>query len=133
KPMIMGRKTYDSLPGALKGRTHIVISRNAVPKENTETLRFVVTIEAAIALGKKIAQRDNVDEICVIGGGEIYRQTMPLIDRLYRTSVHKDYEGDTFFPQFDWDEWNIALEDKHESEGDRPAFTFYTLERKTGS
>lgn len=130
--MIMGRKTFDSLPGALKGRDHIIISRSTSQADVSQHIHYRKTIENAIALGKEIAAKDNVDEVFIIGGGEIYRQTMPLIDNLYLTQLHCDYEGDTYFPEIDWNEWDIKEKTKHpaDPEKDRPAFTIYTLERK---
>ncbi|GJL86208.1 MAG: dihydrofolate reductase [Micavibrio sp.] len=127
-PMIMGRKTFESLPGVLKGRTHIVISRDGY--DHPEAIG-ATSLEEAIEKGKELAQRDGQDEVFIIGGGEIYKQTLSIIDRLYLTLVHQQYEGDTYFPEFDWGEWNIASADKHEgsSEGE-PAYTFFTLERK---
>ena len=132
KPMIMGRKTYDSLPGELKNRMHIIISRSADPANDTDTRRYVTSIDNAVALGREIAENDNVEEVFVIGGAEIYTQTLPMIDRLYLTIVHRDYDGDAHFPEFDWDEWDTVFEEEHEAETDknRPAFTLYTLERK---
>lgn len=145
KPMIMGRKTFESLPGMLPGRAHIVVSRSAgtqgtpLGKSNNDAhpspnLHYVRSIEDGRALGEEIAAENGADEIFIIGGGEIYRQTLPLIDRLYLTIVHQDYEGDTFFPEFNWNDFTITREDRHDassdSGGDQPAFTFFTLERK---
>lgn len=127
KPMVMGRKTFESLPGVLKGRTHIVITRGDYTHEEATSVK---SLEDAIALGKNLAEKDGQDEIFIIGGGEIYRQSMPLIDRIYLTVVHKNYNGDTFFPEFDWDEWHISEETKHDADGNTPAFTIFTLDRK---
>ena len=137
KPMVMGRKTYDSLPGPLKGRVHIVVSRSADPAQDGEEdgteVYYRTSLEDGIALGREIAARDGVDEAFIVGGGEIYRQTMDIIDRLYLTVVHQDYEGDTHFPEFDWGDWENTWEEKHEASSndgrDTPAFTFYQLER----
>lgn len=127
KPMLMGRKTFESLPGVLKGRTHIVITRGDYTHAEAISVK---TLEDAITMAKTLAEKDGEDEVFVIGGGEIYKQTMPLIDRIYLTIVHQDYEGDTYFPEFDWNDWNITHEDKHEARADTPAFTFFTLDRK---
>lgn len=125
KPMIMGRKTFESLPGALKGRTHIVISRSGFEHPDAVT---APSLEAAIEMARGIAQNDNQDEVFIIGGGEIYKQSMNIIDRLYLTIVHQDYDGDTQFPEFNRNDWEIVSEEKHEG---NPAFTFYTMERKS--
>lgn len=127
KPMVMGRKTFESLPGVLKGRSHIVVTRSDFNHPEAITMH---SLEDAIEKAKEIAGNDNQDEAFVIGGGEIYKQTMPLIDRLYITVVHKKYEADTYFPEFDWDEWDINHKDRRDAEGDTPAFTFFTLDRK---
>lgn len=153
KPIIMGRKSYESLGKPLPGRANIVISRSfdqlpenaptatygtmeSAPANTNETtesappppmLYYMKSIESGIECAKDIAQKDGIDEIFITGGGEIYKQTMPLIDRLYLTIVHRDYEGDTLFPEFDWNEWNITAEVKHDGD---PAFTIYTLDRK---
>ena len=127
KPMIMGRKTFESLPGVLKGRMHIVITRGDFQHAEAVTVH---SLEEAIELAKNTAQKEGQNEVFVIGGGEIYKQSMALVDRIYLTVVHKEYDGDTFFPEFDWDEWTIAAEDRHAAEGDTPAFTFFTLERR---
>ncbi len=123
-PMIMGRKTFESLPGVLKGRTHIVISRSGY--DHPEAIG-AKTLEEALTKGKELARQNGRGEVFIIGGGEIYKQTMPLIDRLYITLIHRDYEGDTKFPDFDWNDWAIVSEDRREGD---PAYTFFTLERK---
>lgn len=83
-------------------------------------------------LAKDIAEQAGKDEIFITGGGEIYKQTLPNTQRLYVTVLDREYEGHVFFPEINWDEWNIAHEEKHgaDPEKDRPSFTFYTLERK---
>ncbi len=151
KPIIMGRKSYESLGKPLPGRANIVISRTyenlpeseasqihkdmenvgTKPQSKTSTHR-VKSIEESIKLAKKIAQDDAKDEVFITGGGEIYKQTLPYTERLYITILDREYDADTFFPELNWDEWNIIEKEEHsaEAEKDRPAFTFYTLERK---
>lgn len=143
KPMIMGRKCFESLPGILPGRPHIVVSRSAFanttpnsfgPANEHESesrpihsgLYYAESIGEGIDLGQKIARQCDADQIFIAGGGEIYKQTMGLIDRLYLTLIHRNYEGDTFFPKFDWDDWHILSEERHEGD---PAFTFFVLEK----
>ena len=79
-----------------------------------------------------MAAEMGVDEMFITGGGQIYKETLPYTERLYITVLDRDYDADIFFPEFDWDEWNIVKEDKRpaEPEKDRPSFTFFTLERK---
>ena len=134
KPIIMGRKSYEALGKPLPGRPNIVISRQP-PLETTasgEGPFFVPSIEAAIAIAQTMAADLGVDEVFITGGGEIYKQTLPITERLYLTVLERDYEGDTFFPEINWAEWNILEEIKHLADPakDRPEFTIYTLDRK---
>ncbi len=95
KVLIMGRKTYESIGRPLPGRYTIVVSRRA------EALPRIVTLakdlDEALAHAKEICQNWK-NEICIVGGGEIYRQTADLIDRIYLTRIEKRIEGDTFYP-----------------------------------
>ena len=84
---------------------------------------------AAIALGKAIASEDNVDEIMVIGGGEIYAKALSDAERLYLTEVHADIDGDTFFPALDRGLWREKSRNRHAADGDKPGFDFILLER----
>lgn len=98
-PIIMGRKTFESFPnGPLPGRRNIVITRN--PDYSHPGIEVVGSLDEAIALVK------DTDEAIVIGGGEIYREALPLASRLYLTEIdaHRD-DADTFFPTIDRDEW----------------------------
>ncbi len=101
KPVIMGRKTFESFPnGALPGRRNIVITRQesyAAPG-----------IETAPSLDAALSMCGGVEEAFVIGGGEIYRQAMPLADRLYLTEIDADVpDADTFMPDIDMKEWAV--------------------------
>jgi dihydrofolate reductase len=126
RPIIMGRKSYDSIGKPLPGRPNIVISRKSGEAINENGPFYFPGIEEAITEGRKRAAARHVDEVFIIGGGEIYKQTLPLIDRLYLTVLQKDYEGDTYFPDFDWDEWKIVSEERHTGD---PNFTIYRLDR----
>lgn len=129
KPMIMGRKSFESLPGILPGRPHIVISRSMVLAHESDQFHGVQSIDDAIEL----ASTFDTDEIMICGGGEIYKQTLDTLDRLYLTIVHKDYEGDTHFPKLNWDHWEVGdvVEHEEDDEKDRPAFTIFTLDKIT--
>jgi dihydrofolate reductase len=123
--IVMGRKTCLSLPhGALPNRTNIVLSRNS----NLQAEGFLVfpSLDAAL-----VRFRDD-DEVFIIGGGELYSQTLPIADRLYLTKVHAAYPGaDVFFPPVDYGEWNvIARETFPANEKDLYDSTFYVYERK---
>lgn len=106
-PMIMGRKTFESLPGLLPGRPHWVITRNADFQAQGATP--FTSIEAAI----EAAKAADYDKVFVIGGGEIYLQSLALADTLYLTEVGLSPEGDAFFPEFDRLVWQAASRESH--------------------
>ncbi|OYZ11940.1 MAG: hypothetical protein B7Y39_19150 [Bdellovibrio sp. 28-41-41] len=100
KVMIMGRKTFDSLPKVLPNRFHIVISRSA-PAPAQERVQFVTSVDEAITKAQQLIKSGWPDEVCVIGGAEIYKLFVPLANKIILTEINKDYEGDTHFPEFD--------------------------------
>lgn len=121
KPMIMGRKTFESLPGLLPGRRHIVLTRDMAWAEDGAEVAH--SPEEAIALA-------NAPHIAVIGGADIYRQFLPHADRIEWTEVAAEPEGDTRFPDFDRSEWIEAAREDHPADGRLPGFAFVTLLRK---
>jgi len=127
KPIIMGRKTFESIGRPLPGRKNIVVTRRA--NFISDGVLTSNNLTAAIALGKAIASEDNVDEIMVIGGGEIYAKALSDADRLYLTEVHADIDGDTFFPALDRGLWREKSRNSHAADGDKPGFDFILLER----
>lgn len=133
KPLIMGRKSFQSLPGVLPGRPHIVVSRSAPTPEmlGHDNVYGAETLEDAITKATELAHNADQDEIFITGGGQIYEQTLPMVERLYITIVHADYEGDTRFPKLEWEDWEIvdAVEHDPDVKNDRPSFTIMTLER----
>jgi dihydrofolate reductase len=131
KPVVMGRKTYESLGEALPGRPNIVVSRNPLYRLNDATT--VTTLEAALALAAEEAKRLSSDEIAVIGGAIIFAEIMPRADRMYFTEVHAKPEGDTLFPYFNRLEWR-EVERKGPLQGpkDQYPYSFVTLERERG-
>ncbi|WP_231758473.1 dihydrofolate reductase [Microbulbifer elongatus] len=108
KPVIMGRKTFESIGRPLPGRVNIVITRN--PDWQAEGVEVVSSLEAALALADRRAQAERMEELMVIGGAEIYRQALPVATRLYITEVDAEVEGDAFFPKID-DTWQEAARD----------------------
>jgi dihydrofolate reductase len=126
KPVIMGRKTMQSLGKPLKNRLNIVITRN--PECVVEGFYAVDSLEKALEYAK--SQYD--DEIFVIGGGEIYKQSLTLLDKLYITEVDGSFPGaDTFFPEYDKALWNEVFREHHPTdEKHNYAFDFVILERK---
>lgn len=109
KPMIMGRKTFESLGRLLPGRPHIVVSRDR--NFDDSGVYVAGSIDEAVEIANKLAEKLEVDEIMVIGGENIYRQMLPLVSRIYRTYVDMQPDGDAFFPKLG-KEWQIASEQK---------------------
>ncbi|MGF0538532.1 dihydrofolate reductase [Agrobacterium sp. ES01] len=100
KPMIMGRKTFESIGSRpLPGRPHIIITRST--DFHPEGVDVVHSLQAAIERATALAAEDGVDEVVIAGGGEIYRQAMPLADVLHVTHVEARIDGDTHFPTID--------------------------------
>lgn len=95
-PIIMGRKTFETFKNPLPGRTHILITRDPDYK-TPEGVLLASNIEDAIELAK---QQPGAEEIFIIGGGQIYEQAQPFVERLYLTLVEGDFEGDVFFPSY---------------------------------
>jgi len=125
KPVVMGRKTYDSIGRPLPGRMNIVLSRD--PALSIEGVTTVTSFEQA-----KQAVRDN-EELMVIGGSRIYEMLLPVADRLYLTYVDGVFEGDAWFPEFDIDDWEqLDLQDHPADEKNQYACKFVTLQRKNG-
>jgi dihydrofolate reductase len=124
KPMVMGRKTFDSIGRPLPGRKSIVISRQ---RELTIPGCTVVA-----SLADAIAEAGDVAEIAIVGGGEIYRQALPMVNTLYLTQVHASLEGDVFFPALIESQWRETQREDHAAD-ERHAypFSFLTLERKS--
>ncbi len=128
KPVIMGRKTFDSIGKPLPGRTNIVVTRNR--DWSFEGVRIVDSLEAARELCENLTIVDGTEEAMIIGGAEIYRQAMPLADRLYLTEVHADVEGDATFPEFDRSQWQEIAREDFEASGPNPCnYSFIILEK----
>lgn len=121
RPMIMGRKTFDSLPGILDGRRHIVITRDTAWDEDGAE----VVHSAADAL-----KRANGPHVCVIGGAEIYRLFLDQADKIELTEVHASPQGDTMLEAFDPAIWQETQRTDHASAGGAPAYSFVTLARR---
>jgi dihydrofolate reductase len=120
--IIMGRKTFDSLARPLPNRTNIVVTRDPEYRPNGATV--VHSIEEAIA------SVGSDREAFVIGGEQIYRQTLPVADRLYLTIVDSDFDGDAWFPEYDAREWKeISSEQYRPDENNIEGLRFVTLER----
>jgi dihydrofolate reductase len=128
KPVIMGRKTYASIAKPLAGRTNIVVSRNQ--DFGAAGILVAPSVEAALAAGRGDALRRGADEIAVIGGAEIYRQTVEKADRLVITRVQLRCEGDTSFPHLDDAVWKEVSRTEHPAgREDQAASTVHVYER----
>lgn len=130
KPVIMGRKTWDSVGGRpLPGRPNIVITRNA--EFQAAGAIVAASLPEAIALAEKLAGELNVDEVCIIGGGNIYAQSMPFLDRIYLTRVLAEIDGDTHFPDLSSQEWQLlSSEDVPAGEKDSHATRYMRYEKR---
>ncbi|MGB2313835.1 MAG: dihydrofolate reductase [Porticoccaceae bacterium] len=126
KPILMGRKTFESIGRPLPGRTNIVISRDA--QWHSTGVEVAPSLEAAIQLGRQACRAAGAEEIMVIGGEQIYRLSLPLADRLYLTQVDAEVEGDAYFPVVDFDDWQQVGEAVPESY-DTHSYRFLTLDR----
>lgn len=123
KPMVMGRKTFESLPGLLPGRRHIVLTRDGWWK--ADGAEVASSVEQALILAGE-------GEVAVVGGAEIYRLFMPLAERVELTEVHGTFEGDTVMAPLG-PEWTEVSREVHPAESERPAFDFVTYARAGGS
>ncbi|GAB6168874.1 dihydrofolate reductase [Clostridium carnis] len=100
--IIMGRKTFESLPGILPNRKHVVITRDKNFKVNSNMVEVCYNLDEVLSKYK-----NSPNEAFIIGGGQIYRELLPHANKLYLTRVFKDFIGDTKFPSIDLNEWNI--------------------------
>lgn len=121
KPMIMGRKTFESFPKPLPGRRHIVLTR--ARDWSAEGAEVAHDPDAAVALG-------GTGEVAVIGGAEVFRLFLPQCVRVELTEIHADFDGDVMMPPLG-PEWREVARDEHPADDGRPAFAFVTLERAT--
>jgi len=119
KPMVMGRKTFESLPGVLPGRRHIVLTRD--PEWRAEGAEAVRDLDAALALAGE-------GEIAVIGGAEIFALALPRATRIEWTAIAADIPGDTYMPPIG-ESWRETFREDHPAQDGRPAFAFVTLAR----
>lgn len=128
KPVVMGRRTFASIPKPLKGRTTIVVSRD--PAFAAPGIVVAPSFEAALATARGDALRRGADAIAIVGGQDIFTRTLPIADRLEVTEVHAQPEGDTFFPPIDPSAWReVARAPQSAGPGDDAPFSFVAYER----
>jgi len=125
KPIIMGRRTFESLPGPLKGRLNIVMTRQA------NFAPAGVHVVGSLDESLKVAAQAPGDEVMIIGGAGIYAQFMARCDRIYLTVIHEYFDGgDTFFPAIDLAEWTISAREAHPADANNAyAYRFFVLDR----
>jgi dihydrofolate reductase len=122
KPIIMGRKTWESLPGKLPQRPHIIITAN--PDYSAEGCTVVNSLEQAIEAA------GDVPEVMVVGGAMLYAQALPMADNIYLTMVETQVDGDTLFPEYDQSQWRETAREYHPSDDKNLfAYSFITLSR----
>ncbi|MBI2451431.1 MAG: dihydrofolate reductase [Parcubacteria group bacterium] len=121
--VIMGRKTYESIGQPLSGRVNVVVTRQL----NYKAPHCIVVNNIAAALQSGIAANN---EICVIGGAEIFQQTLDKADKLYITQIHEEFEGDVYFPFFEVNYWKHIFRQNHKKDNENPYdFTSMILEK----
>jgi len=124
KPILMGRKTYESIGKPLPGRENIVITRDKNFSADGTTL--VNSIPEALEASKQY------DEVMVIGGASFYEQMLPVADRLYITVVHETFDADAFFPEINLDEWDVIEQSEHAADEKHAyGFSFITYQKKS--
>jgi dihydrofolate reductase len=128
KPIVMGRKTWDSLGRPLPGRLNLVVSRQ--PGLRLDGAEVFASLEAALGRAQAWATEQGADEVMLIGGAQLYAQALPDADRLYLTRVALSPDGDALFPDVDLAQWRLASSAEHPAENDKPAFTFEVWQRR---
>jgi dihydrofolate reductase len=122
KPILMGRKTHESIGRALPGRQNIVVS--SLADYQAEGCDVVNSIESALKLAA------DADEIMVIGGSSLFEQMFDIVDKLYLTRVHAELEGDTWFPEWDKTQWQLISQESHpDDEKNDYAYSFEVYQR----
>jgi dihydrofolate reductase len=128
KPVIMGRKTFETLPAPLPKRTNIVVTRDK--SYVREGVVIAHSLEEALQQADAIALRDGVSEIMIAGGAEIYRLALPVADLLYFTRVNFDAEGDAYFDDIDWSQWRLeSQQDFSAQDVKTPGYTVMVWQR----
>jgi dihydrofolate reductase len=129
KPVIMGRKTWDSLPTKpLPGRLNVVLSRDG--SFEPEGAIVCEQLDEAFQIAREHAQDDGAEEVCVIGGASLFAEALPRAKRMYLTEVDAEVEGDVYLPPFDESQWREVRREEHPAGPDDDyAFVFRVLER----
>lgn len=132
KPVIMGRKTFESIGKPLPGRTNIVVTRRGL--DVPEGVRVVPDLAAALDMARQVAEDTGADEVMIAGGGEIYRASIGSADRLYISHVAVSPDGDVRFPEISGQRWEVTSElDVPKSDRDSAEYVVKVYERRGGS
>ena len=124
-PVVMGRKTFDSIGKALPGRPNVVVTRQ--PGWAAAGCEAAASVLGALERAREL----DAETVCVIGGGEIYREALPAADVVYLTEIHHAFEGDASFPFLSPTEWREETRTRHEADAQHPyAYSFVTLRRR---
>ena len=121
KPVIMGRKTFESMKSPLPGRTNIVLTRDQ--SWSRDGVLVASDLSKAFELGRIAAEQDSLTEFFIIGGSSLYEEAMPHATRLYVTQIEAVIEGDVFFPDINWAGWSSIRNERHEPDEDH-AYSF---------
>lgn len=128
KPILMGRKTFESIGKPLPGRTNIVITRNK--QWQAQGVKVAHSLSEAFSLAEAIGEIDGQTELMVIGGDQIYQSCLPEAQRIYLTHVHAEVNGDAWFPELDWTEWKEVAREDFNAEGPNPYdYSFVVYDR----
>jgi dihydrofolate reductase len=123
KPILMGRRTWESLPGLLPHRTHVILTRD---RDYLAEGGFVVH-----SIAEAVNFAGDAEELMVVGGANLYAQTLPLASRMYLTVVHDYFDGDTAFPDYEKADWREVFREEHGADERNPhAYSFATFERR---
>ena len=128
KPVVMGRKTFESIGKPLPGRDNIVVSARS--DYRPKAVQVAHDLDTALRLAQASAARSGAEEVMVIGGGNLYAQTLARATRLYLTLIDLQVGGDTRFPEWDWQDWQITERADHPASQNTPGFSFTTLIKK---
>ncbi|MGE0173113.1 MAG: dihydrofolate reductase [Oligoflexales bacterium] len=127
--IIMGRKTFESVGKPLPGRFSVVVSRTIPKADYGPTVKFVSSISEALKVCEGLS-KEWKDEAFIIGGGELYKQTTDMVDKIYLTLIHQTFEGDTFYPEIKSGEFAVEEMQAHD---DQPLPFSFLVYRRTGA
>jgi dihydrofolate reductase len=123
KPIIMGQRTFESIGKPLPGRTNIVLSLD----ENFKPPGCVI----AHSIDEALRITEGAKEVMIAGGASVYKQFLPLANKMYLTLIDADFEGDAYFPEFNWEDWEVVEKIGNQPDEKNPyKYTFLTLQRK---